>query len=121
MGKRAKREQRRTERQAKALAMAVERRERFRAEVRAQRCPSCGSEAVSRLFYGLPRFSDELRVDLDTELVVLAGCSFTEDDPVWLCRGCKHHWGRLFPEQAPAAEQSASPAEGEKGTGVGGE
>lgn len=95
MGKREKREQRRAERYVAASAKATERRERFRAEVRAQRCPSCGSELVSRLFYGLPQYDDELRADIDAELVVLAGSSFAEDSPVWLCRSCGHSWGRL--------------------------
>ena len=100
MGKRAKREQRHTERRAAASACEAERRAAFLAEVAAQRCPVCGAAGVARIGYGLPRFTPDLTADLDAGRVVLGGCDISGDDPVWLCRACKHSWGRLFPHQS---------------------
>ena len=115
MSKRAKREQRKAEREAVAAACAAAeaateaaRWEQFLAEIRAQRCPSCGNAAVSRLGYGLPRFTEALNSALDADLIVLAGCSFADDDPVWVCRECKHTWGQLFPAKASEAEPGAA-------------
>lgn len=99
-----KRDQRNAEREAAAAATEVARWEQTLAEIRAQRCPSCGSEAVSRLSYGLPRFTEALNSALDADLIVMAGCSFAEDDPVWMCRECKHTWGRLLPAKATETE-----------------
>jgi ribosomal protein L37AE/L43A len=105
VGKRAKREERKAEREAVAAARATveaateaARWEQVLAEIRAQRCPSCGSATVSRLGYGLPRFTEAFKSALDADLIILAGCSFANDDPVWICRECKHTWGRLFPD-----------------------
>lgn len=111
MGKRAKRERRHAERQATAAAAVAESRAAARAEIIALRCPSCGGDAISRLFYGLPRFDPEMNADLDAHLIVLAGTDFAEDDPKWLCRGCKHVWGRLLPDRSPSAGPVASSAQ----------
>lgn len=120
MGKRAKREQRNAERRA-ILAAAegarteaearrrVTRRAAFLAEWVAQRCPACGSAEVASILYGLPMYDEELRADLDAGRVVLGGCCVGGDDPVWLCRACKHQWGRLFPTPNQDAEPAAAP------------
>ena len=107
MGKRAKREQRHAERRDVAATREAESRAAFLAEVAAQRCPVCGASEVARIGYGLPRFTAELTADLDAGRVVLGGCDISGDDPVWLCRACKHAWGRLFPE-IPEAEQNVA-------------
>ena len=96
MGKRAKREE----------------RSAFLAKLAAQRCPSCGAVEVAAILYGLPRFDDELRADLDAGRVVLGGCCIGGDDPVWVCRGCHHHWGKLFPAPAQAEEPGGAPEGG---------
>ncbi len=57
---------------------------------RAQRCPMCGSAEVSRYLYGLPDFSPELQKDLDEGLIILVGCTLSPNNPVRLCRTCRH-------------------------------
>jgi ribosomal protein L37AE/L43A len=98
VGKRAKREQRHAERHEVAATREAERRDAFFTEVAAQLCPLCGASEVSRIGYGLPRFT----ADLTAGRVVLGGCDISGDDPVWLCRACKHSWGLLFTEIADA-------------------
>ena len=100
MGRRAKREARKAERQAQTDANEVARRDQFLADLAAQRCPQCQSAAVARIGYGLPRFTPELVADLDAGRVVLGGCSVSNGDPIWICRDCKREWGEVrgFPE-----------------------
>ena len=50
--------------------------------------------------YGLPRFTPELKADLDAGRVVLGGCCVCDDDPVYTCRDCKRPWGRLGDRRA---------------------
>jgi hypothetical protein len=69
-------------------------RTRFLTELGAQRCPACGSAEVAGIQYGLPLFTAELNADLDAGRVVLGGCCIGGDDPAWVCRECKHHWGQ---------------------------
>jgi hypothetical protein len=117
MGKRAKREQRNAERRAAIAAVEgartaaeaarhLARRAGFLAELAAQRCPACGSAEVAGIGYGLPRYTAELRADLDAGRVVLGGCDISGDDPVWVCRACQHSWGRRFPANFPASWRS---------------
>jgi hypothetical protein len=58
-------------------------------------CPSCGSEEVAWIFYGLPAGSlEQLRPDLDAGRLILGGCCCSSDDPQWRCLACRHAWGR---------------------------
>lgn len=83
--------------------------EQMLAEIRAQRCPSCGSSTVSRFCYGLPELTDAMNAALDAKLIFLAGCTFFEDDPEWVCRNCAHTWGRVFPVVTQEAEPAVAP------------
>ena len=103
MGKRAKREQRKAEREQAQIDRQAEMRARFLADLAAQRCPSCGSARVASILYGLPRFDPELRADLDADRVILGGCSVSDGDPIWMCLVCKTSWGRWVWRSAGAA------------------
>jgi len=51
-------------------------------------CPACGSRAVAKIVYGLPRpgyvYGDD---------VVLGGCVVGERSRDWACKDCGHTWG----------------------------
>jgi hypothetical protein len=55
-------------------------------------CPSCGSERVAWIFYGLPRSMERLQPDLDAGRVIFGGCSCSENEPQWKCRACGLDW-----------------------------
>ncbi len=57
-------------------------------------CPSCGSDRVAWVFYGLPVSLDRLKPDLDTGRIILGSSCCFEDSPQWLCQECNHGWGR---------------------------
>jgi hypothetical protein len=56
--------------------------------------PSCGSERVAWIFYGLPLSMERLQPDLDAGRVILSGCSCSGNDPQWKCQACGIEWGR---------------------------
>jgi len=55
-----------------------------------RRCPSCNSEQVATIVYGLP--SPKLFEEADKGRVVLGGCVECEGNPEWKCKACKHAW-----------------------------
>jgi len=61
---------------------------RFTARSKPEKCPRCGSARIARIQYGLPRFSPELRRDIEAGRAVLGGCMISGDDPSWVCRDC---------------------------------
>ena len=54
-------------------------------------CPTCGSDRVVPIVYGMP--SMEAVEDYDAGKVQLGGCVITDNDPHWSCRSCDAHWG----------------------------
>jgi hypothetical protein len=52
------------------------------------KCPKCGSEKIARILYGLPSFSESLRIRINNNEVVLGGCCITGNDPSWKCIDC---------------------------------
>lgn len=94
MVKRKKLERRRVARHEAVLARVSERRARFRDEVLAQSCPSCGGHAISRLYYGQPTANAEYRVDIDADLIFDVGRKYADGNPVWICRDCMQSWGQ---------------------------
>jgi hypothetical protein len=42
----------------------------------------------SRILYGLPSFSENLRIKITNNEVVLGGCCVTDNDPSWKCIDC---------------------------------
>jgi hypothetical protein len=95
MGKREKRERRKAERIAADARRQAERRDRWRRETLMQRCPECGEGEVSRFLYGWVLDFAALEDEIDSELVVLAGSSFSGSDPLWICRICRHKSGSI--------------------------
>ncbi len=57
-----------------------------------RKCPSCASDKVARIEYGLPAMSDKLDRDLQSGKVVLGGCCVEIGDPKWCCTACGHKW-----------------------------
>jgi hypothetical protein len=56
--------------------------------VEPDRCPSCGSEDVRTIVYGL--FDDPTSI---SEGVELGGCCVSPDSPAFRCGRCRHAWG----------------------------
>jgi hypothetical protein len=53
-------------------------------------CPSCGSEAVARVMWGMP---DQEMIDLaQLEDIDFGGCCITPDAPDFRCRTCNTAW-----------------------------
>jgi len=52
-------------------------------------CPVCGSNKIARYLYGLPKFSDKLRDDINTGKVVIGGCIIEGSKPKWKCVNCQ--------------------------------
>jgi len=61
---------------------------------RSRKCPRCGSERIARILYGMPAFSEELRLDLEAGRVALGSCAVTGNDPRWRCLNCGYEMGR---------------------------
>jgi ribosomal protein L37AE/L43A len=65
-------------------------------------CPSCQSESVAIISYGLPAAGCEsLWREVSAGRTVLGGCCVTEASPVWHCRECGHRWGRRDGKRGP--------------------
>jgi hypothetical protein len=54
------------------------------------KCPSCGSNHVIPIAYGLP--GPELIEEEENGLVKLGGCLVADDNPKWHCKACEHSW-----------------------------
>ena len=55
-----------------------------------QKCPSCNSNNVVTIVYGMP--SSELEEQAQRGEIILGGCVVTENDPELYCKDC----GREF-------------------------
>ncbi|MBW1744171.1 MAG: hypothetical protein JRJ47_12220 [Deltaproteobacteria bacterium] len=58
-------------------------------------CPSCGSEDIAMILYGLPGMTEELEKALANKEVTLGGCMVHDDAPQWACNACSHKFGKL--------------------------
>jgi len=56
-------------------------------------CPYCGSDDVSRIFYGLPRFTKEFEKSLKNRDISLGGCCISKNDPEYHCHECEEEFG----------------------------
>jgi DNA-directed RNA polymerase subunit RPC12/RpoP len=59
-------------------------------------CPSCGSDRVVEIVYGLP--APELAERAKRGEVALGGCMVDEENPTNRCLACGHEFGRLGDE-----------------------
>ena len=69
---------------------------------RPRKCPRCGSERIAKILYGMPAFSEELRLEMKVGRVVLGGCGVTGNDPRWRCLDCGYGMGRPRGESGAA-------------------
>ena len=58
-------------------------------------CPSCGSEDIAMILYGLPAMTEELKKALANQEVTLGGCLVHSEAPQWVCNACTHKFGEL--------------------------
>jgi hypothetical protein len=58
-------------------------------------CPSCGSENIAMILYGLPVISKELEKAIENGEVTLGGCGVHDKAPQWVCNGCTYKFGTL--------------------------
>lgn len=53
-----------------------------------RKCPECGSARIATVLYGNPALTADLEEKLAGGRVVLGGCTFERDAPVWRCVEC---------------------------------
>lgn len=58
-------------------------------------CPSCGSESIATILYGLPAMSKNLEKAIENREATLGGCLVHAEAPQWTCNRCNHKFGRL--------------------------
>ena len=54
------------------------------------KCPSCGSNAVVPIIYGLP--GPELMEDAKSGKIEIGGCIVMSSNPTRKCKSCGHSW-----------------------------
>jgi hypothetical protein len=57
---------------------------------RKRKCPSCKSEQVIPIVYGMPAM--ELVRQAEKGLVELGGCCVDANNPNWKCKACGKEW-----------------------------
>lgn len=62
----------------------------MRAGKKRRKCPSCQSEDVVRIIYGLP--NEEAIREAMEGLIALGGCLVDDDNPKWKCKACEQEW-----------------------------
>lgn len=63
-------------------------------------CPSCGSEDIAVILYGLLAITEELEKAIADQEVTLGGCCVDDDSPRWVCNACRCKFGEPGPEAA---------------------
>lgn len=58
-------------------------------------CPSCGSDNIAMILYGLPGMTEELEKALANKELTLGGCMIHDEAPQWVCNGCNLKFGKL--------------------------
>jgi len=59
-----------------------------------RKCPICGGK-VANIFYGMPRFTDELQKALEEKRIVLGGCCVPHDIEIpWQCTECGQQFSK---------------------------
>ena len=57
-------------------------------------CPRCGGTETTEVLYGLVVYDSALQARIKNKEVVLGGCVVSDDSPKYICRKCRHKWGR---------------------------
>jgi hypothetical protein len=58
-----------------------------------EKCPHCGSGNTAMILWGMPPYSEELKVQLKRKEIVLGGCCVSDNDPSHHCNTCKKDFG----------------------------
>lgn len=58
------------------------------------KCPSCDSNDIALILWGLPLGTPELDEALKKREIILGGCCVGIDDPKWECNNCSFRWGK---------------------------
>ncbi len=58
------------------------------------KCPSCSSDNIAEILWGMSAFSDELQEELAAGKIVLGGCCISVGDPKYECNECGHRFGK---------------------------
>jgi len=61
---------------------------KYKSAKKPNKCPECGSDKIASILYGLPAFSESLRLRIRENKTVLGGCCVTGNDPTWKCVDC---------------------------------
>ena len=52
------------------------------------KCPKCNSKNIAKIMWGLHVDIDAIQVQLESQQIVLGGCTVTGDDPKGECNDC---------------------------------
>jgi len=58
------------------------------------KCPNCGFKPIAVYQYGEPYYTPELVQDLENNKIILGGCCFSDDSPLWHCTNCNSDFFR---------------------------
>ncbi len=58
-------------------------------------CPSCGSNNIAAILYGLPGLNDALERAIKSGQVTLGGCGIYDGAPEWVCNNCAQKFGEI--------------------------
>ena len=58
-------------------------------------CPSCGSEEIAEIQYGMPALTKELEDAIANHKITLGGCGIYDGMPQWACNACWHKFGEI--------------------------
>lgn len=55
-------------------------------------CPFCNSDNVAKILYGYPKFSDELKREIDRGNIAIGGCVIHTENNDYKCNSCQRGW-----------------------------
>lgn len=58
-------------------------------------CPSCSSEDIAMVLYGLTAMNEHLEKAIENGEVTLGGCVVHDEALLWVCNECNRKFGRL--------------------------
>lgn len=53
-------------------------------------CPSCGSDKIMEILYGLPVITQQTQKELKQKAITLGGCMVDDNAPLWMCEVCNY-------------------------------
>ncbi|MHC4945512.1 MAG: hypothetical protein ACYTG7_21070 [Planctomycetota bacterium] len=58
-------------------------------------CPSCGSQDIAEILYGLQDWSRKIQKAVEEKKITLGGCMIYEGMPRWACNACQEKFGGM--------------------------